>query len=248
MKFREILVTSLVLLSPMQGYEIGPRSLSETDILLIRHGETDWNLERKIQGSEDIPLNATGLAQAEKLSEKLWEHHQDISRTLYSSDLQRAAETAKKTAEIFFSKESSIVPIVTHRDLRECTFGVLEGVVVSTEHEQLQREYREQLKTLYPVRAQRWNHPLFPAEGVESFDQLVTRAKSALSQIAQAHPGEKVAVFTHGRLINTLILAVEEAENDERPPLPNCAVVHFRYSSENPDRPLRFIKVENLFE
>jgi len=87
-------------------------------ITTIRHGETDWNLQRRPQGSSDIELNQTGLAQAEKLAIRLANEPCDI---IYSSDLQRA----KKTAEIINACHG--IELVTSSLLRESSFGEFEG-------------------------------------------------------------------------------------------------------------------------
>ena len=230
----------------MTTFCIEQRSQVETDILLIRHGETDWNLENKAQGTIDIPLNPNGLAQAEKLARNMLRFHSDIACTIYSSNLVRAYDTAQKTVETFKSAGIQINAIVTKKDLREFEWGALEGKKISDKAKQYYHEYSEKLQVDYPSRKQRWNHPAVPEEGVECLNRLVERTKRALGEICRTHPGEKIAVFAHGKLINTLIIDAEDRNTDQLGTLPNCAVVHFRYNPENPDNPLRFLKVENL--
>jgi probable phosphoglycerate mutase len=92
-------------------------------IYLIRHGQTDWNLERRIQGHTDIPLNDKGKSDAEKAAEEISQLKID---KIISSDLQRAKETAKIIAECF-----KRCPIIFDNRLREISFGDLEGVCVS---------------------------------------------------------------------------------------------------------------------
>lgn len=87
-------------------------------ITTIRHGETDWNLERKPQGSCDIELNATGLAQAEKLAARLADESCDI---IYTSDLLRA----RKTAEVINTRHGA--ELIASSKLRESSFGEFEG-------------------------------------------------------------------------------------------------------------------------
>jgi broad specificity phosphatase PhoE len=87
-------------------------------ITTIRHGETDWNLERKLQGSCDIELNATGLAQAERLAARLADEPCDI---IFTSDLTRA----RKTAEIINTRHGA--ELVASSKLREASFGEFEG-------------------------------------------------------------------------------------------------------------------------
>lgn len=92
-----------------------------TQIFLIRHGQTDWNLEDKYQGRTDIPLNETGRAQAKKTALFLKQKNAPLV-ALYSSDLQRAHQTAMEIAELF------LLNITLAPDLREGHLGKLEGL------------------------------------------------------------------------------------------------------------------------
>jgi 2,3-bisphosphoglycerate-dependent phosphoglycerate mutase len=97
-----------------------------TTILLARHGETDWNLERRFQGWADPPLNETGRAQARALAEQLRDTPFDA---VYSSDLKRAHETAEILAV------SHGVPVVADQGLREIDVGPLQGLTWTEVHE-----------------------------------------------------------------------------------------------------------------
>ncbi len=224
-----------------------PRITLETDLILIRHGETDWNREKKVQGFTDKPLNAAGIHQAENLAEKMWVHHPDICKTIYSSDLSRAMQTAKKVAEKFNSEGVHIKSLEIKKDLREHNCGIIEGMSIHEKNRRF-KKYTETLTKQYPLRKKRWQHPPAPVEGVETLNHLLTRTKKALYEIAEAHPGEKVAVFVHGKLINTLIIDTENMETDQISSQPNCVLVHFHYSSGNPHHPLQLVKIENLLE
>lgn len=90
-----------------------------TTLLLVRHGETDWNAERRWQGHADVPLNARGRAQAEALAEQLAADHIDA---IYSSDLSRAYDTAAIVAARVG------LPVIVEPDLREIDVGPLEGL------------------------------------------------------------------------------------------------------------------------
>src|SRR4029079_3482461 len=90
-----------------------------TTILLARHGETDWNVERRVQGHSDTPLNDTGRGQARALAEELAGEPIDA---VYSSDLVRAHETARLVAE------QRGLDVTAIRDLREKHFGTWEGL------------------------------------------------------------------------------------------------------------------------
>src|ERR1044071_3382976 len=90
---------SFLLLSALFSMHI-PTFSEETILILIRHGQTDWNAENRVQGQANSPLNELGRLQAKELSEKLVFEHSDIS-AVYSSDLDRAYDTAKETADRF---------------------------------------------------------------------------------------------------------------------------------------------------
>jgi broad specificity phosphatase PhoE len=142
-----------------------------TTILLVRHGETDWNAERRVQGHSDTPLNDTGREQARALAEELAAERIDA---VYSSDLLRAHETARIVAE---SKGLGVTAI---RDLRERHFGTWEGL---TDVEIFSR---------FPEAA---NGPWGDAETKE---QMAARVSGALHRIAETHPGGRVLVVSHG--------------------------------------------------
>lgn len=232
------------------GVHAGLNSLAEessqsnvyTEFLLIRHGQTDWNLENRVQGHADIPLNLMGIEQAETLAEQMAIFHGDISLTVYSSDLKRAIVTAQKTLETFEDNGIGTINLIQLSSLREYNFGEADGLLVS-EKNLLYLEKEQQLLEKFPDRKQRWDYTVIP--GAETFNQLVARTKEALAMIAKDHQGEKVAIFVHGRLINSLIADVEDLQKDP-PGLPNCAVVHFRYFNNVPDNPIKFIKIESL--
>ena len=98
--------------------------MSTTKLCLIRHGETSWNAERRLQGHTDIPLNATGMLQARQMAQAL----KDIKLTfdvLYTSDLKRAADTANAVVELFG------VDAQVDGELRERHFGALQGLSIS---------------------------------------------------------------------------------------------------------------------
>lgn len=215
---------------------------SQTEILLIRHGETDWNVENRLQGHIDNPLNAKGLAQALILAEKLLAFHPDILPIIYSSDLQRALHTAEKTAQLFCAE--SPLPIIQSQDLREFCWGVIDGMLAQDRDDKY-KEYNDEICRKYPDRKERWDQPLVPEEGVESLNHLLNRTRSILKTIAQNHPNEKVAVFTSGRLINTLIIEAQDINADILGPLPNCAVVHFLFE---PNGSFQFVKITDLLK
>ncbi len=143
----------------------------ETTIVLVRHGETDWNLERRVQGHTDRPLNATGLAQARALAKIL---AAEPLEAVYSSDLCRAHLTARIVAE------PHGLEVVAVPELREKHFGTWEGL---TDEEALQR---------FPHAADGgWGD-------AETSGELAERVRAALVEIAARHGDGHVLVVSHG--------------------------------------------------
>jgi broad specificity phosphatase PhoE len=142
-----------------------------TTILLVRHGETDWNLERRVQGHSDRPLNETGRAQAREVAAALAGEPIDA---VYSSDLVRAHETARIVAEV------RGLGVTAVPDLRERNFGTWEGL---TDDEIFER---------FPsAKTGAWG------DG-ETREEMARRVLGALRRIAEAHPGGRVLVVSHG--------------------------------------------------
>jgi len=166
-----------------------------TTILLARHGETDWNLERRVQGHTDRPLNATGRAQASALAEELADTPLDA---VYSSDLVRAHETARIVAERQ-GLEVTAVP-----DLREREFGTWEGL---TDREILDR---------FP---QAHHGPWGDGETPEAMSR---RVLEALRRIAETHPGATVLVVSHGGPLRAVLRSCDVAADGR---IGNCEVV-----------------------
>ncbi len=149
-----------------------------TKLILVRHGETDWNRVDRIQGGLDIPLNAEGVRQAERLAVEL--SGMKIA-AIYSSPLKRAWQTAQAIA----GKQCLKVKKVSA--LSEISQGKWQGLLVS----EAKRRYRR----LYP----RWlSEPLTvrPPEG-ESLEEVSRRAEKACRRIINHHPQETVCLVTH---------------------------------------------------
>jgi len=155
-----------------------------TRLILVRHGETDHNLENKYCGFSDPPLNDKGIRQARRLADRLKETRID---KVYSSDLKRAYQTA----DIVFKDRS----IEKFSDLREMNFGIFEGL-----------KYEEIIKK-YPELYREWI--IDPIEvkipGGEGLVDLSKRVKKRLHVILSRHKGENVAVITHGGPIGVIL-------------------------------------------
>lgn len=159
-----------------------------TRILAIRHGETDWNADTRIQGHTDIPLNAMGRWQAKQLAQALAHETIDV---LYASDLSRAFETARAVAKVQ-RKRVIAVPM-----LRERHFGVFQG-----------RHFKD-IEAELPEQAARWRarDVDFCPEGGESLRTFYDRCVSAAHLLARAHAGQTIALVAHGGVMDCLYRA-----------------------------------------
>ena len=163
-------------------------SAQATRILAIRHGETLWNVDSRIQGHLDIGLNDTGRWQAERLGMALKD---EPIAAIYASDLSRAYDTA-----LAVSRHTG-VSVQAEPGLRERSFGEFEG-----------RTFAEIEKEL-PEQAQRWRQrdPTFTPTGGESLLMLEARVLSVAARLAAQHPGEQIALFAHGGVMDILYRA-----------------------------------------
>lgn len=155
-----------------------------TRICLVRHGETTWNAEKRIQGQIDIGLNAAGLAQAEAAAD--WLSRQPAT-ALYSSDLLRARQTAERIAV-----RLDLHPVFKP-EFRERRYGFFEGLTY------------EEARARYPAEYQRFEarDPQFVIPfGGESLQQLHERVYAGLQRIATGHLNQTIVVVTHGGVLD----------------------------------------------
>ena len=159
--------------------------MDATRILAIRHGETAWNVDTRIQGHLDIPLNTTGLWQADQVARALAD---EPIAAIYTSDLQRAHATAKAVAR------ATGAPLTTHTGLRERSFGHFQG-----------RTFAE-IEAELPEDAHRWRKrdPHYAPEGGESLVTLRERIERTVALLAQQHLGEQVVMVAHGGVLDVL--------------------------------------------
>jgi probable phosphoglycerate mutase len=182
-----------------------------TTLLLARHGETDWNSERRWQGHSDQPLNERGREQARELAESLVGRRIDA---VYSSDLWRARETAEIVARRLG------LPVALDRGLREVDVGEWSGLV------------HTEIETRYPEGFRRWQEGLHGWEDGETYDAMGVRVVTALLAIAARHQGETVLVVSHGGAIRASQASAAGLRNDEfrrseSRPTPNCSLFEF---------------------
>lgn len=179
-----------------------------TTIVLVRHGETDWNRERRFQGRADLPLNALGRAQASELALEL---AAEPVAAVYTSPLRRAAETA----EIVGGELG--VEIRTSSALMEVDVGSWSGLTV------------DEVEVRFPAGYRRWRASGHGWEDGETYEELGRRVVYGLLDVAREHPSEVVLAVTHGGPIRSALAAAEGvAFADARwslPVIPNCAVV-----------------------
>lgn len=164
-----------------------------TRIIAIRHGETAWNVETRIQGQLDIPLNANGRWQAERMAVALQD---EALAAIYSSDLLRAWQTAQ-----YLGHATSLKPI-KEEALRERGFGDFEGKTFA------------EIETLLPDQSMRWRKrdPHFAPAGGESLLDLRSRVVAAAERLAARHPGELIALVSHGGVMDVLYRAATRLE------------------------------------
>ena len=156
-----------------------------TELYLVRHGETDWNRQRRIQGLTDIPLNDTGRAQARAtgalLARRSWDD-------VYASPLSRARETAEIIADELGLPEPSLLDAMVERN-----YGAAEGLDWM------------QVETRFPHGSS--------VPGRESREQVGARVVPALIRLAEERPGQSLVIVSHGGAIRAVLSEVEPSQS-----------------------------------
>lgn len=168
-------------------------------LYLVRHGETDWNRERRIQGSTDIPLNDTGRDQAAATARLLARRSWDA---IYSSPLSRAFETGA-----IIAAELGMPGPIAVDSLVERAYGEAEGLS------------DPELSTRFPADA--------PVPGRESREEVVARVFPALMELAERHSGEAILVVSHGGVIRSILSTVDP--DGRHGPITNGSVHSLRH-------------------
>ena len=158
-------------------------AVTGTTLCLVRHGETDWNVALRYQGNTDIPLNATGLHQADLVADVVAAEPWDA---IVSSPLSRAYSTAEAIA-----RATGLSPIHTDPDLQERAYGAAEGMT-------------------HAERESHWSGDDWP--GKEDPDAFQERAMAALARIVERFPGQRVIVTSHGGVINAVLHDISGGE------------------------------------
>ena len=189
------------------------------EILLIRHGETAWNAERRLQGHLDVPLNEHGRRQAEALAAALGGEPLDA---VFASDLQRAVQTAQPLAAAHGQ------PVRTDASLRERCYGAFEGLLY------------DEIAGHFPVAHAAWQarepDARFPAgrHVAETLREFVQRALAAVSALARSPGYRRIAVVTHGGVLEALHRSLCDGE---RSPvrdfeIPNAGINRLRHDGQ----------------
>ena len=174
--------------------------MTTTRLCLIRHGETTWNAEKRLQGHTNIPLNAKGETQARQMAQALKDTRFTFD-VLYTSDLKRAVDTAAALVQLF-----GVVAKVDS-NLRERHFGALQGLSIN--------EAPLLRPDIWQAHISRdLDHEL---EGGESIRQFALRVQRALDRIEEQHPGKTVLMVSHGGTLDMMYrMASNQALSTQR--------------------------------
>ncbi len=197
-----------------------------TNVLLIRHGQSRGNAERRFGGHTATPLSARGHRQAEATARCL---KSEALTAIYSSDLARAIETARPLSKM------TGLPIQGTEAFRERSVGVMEGLTFEDAAQQHPEQYAALLRRDF-------EHVL---TGGESYRQLLDRAWQKLDEVIAAHRGGRIAVFSHTGTICILALHLMGAlDSPELKPVwiasGNCGIARFELREDG------FVRVLNL--
>ncbi|WAW10904.1 histidine phosphatase family protein [Oxalobacter vibrioformis] len=189
--------------------------MQSTEVLIIRHGQTDWNATKRLQGHSDTPLNEKGIGQALALADTLREEKLEA---IFSSDLQRALRTAEEIAKWHN------LPVTVDPAFRERSYGAFEGLS------------RDEIKTRYPESHAAWyaadpDHVFPPGERIaESIRAFHHRAIEAIQRIARPYASKKIVLIAHFGIIESAYRVAHDMplEVRSRVPVLNTSINRFR--------------------
>lgn len=160
-----------------------------TRLILVRHGQTEWNIIGKFQGQSDTPLSEEGLRQAQLLAEHFGDFYANRIDAIYSSDLQRARVTAETLGKKFN------LEVKLDSRLREVHFGKWEGESISA----IKKSDPEKFSQLFTA------PDLLRIEDGETFEEVQNRAMESIHEIIDKNPNRTVAVAAHGAILRTIL-------------------------------------------
>jgi len=167
-----------------------------TLIVLVRHGETEWNRVERFRGRADVPLNEAGLAQAEATARRIAAEWQPAA--IYSSPLSRAVRTAEAIAQPLG------LPVQIHRGLADIDYGRWQGLTP------------DEARVQWPEEVEAWYHNPQSASipGGETLERVRVRAMEAVNQLAARHPGQTIVLVGHTVVNRAVLLGVLGLRNN----------------------------------
>jgi broad specificity phosphatase PhoE len=165
-------------------------------IVLVRHGQTEWNRVERFRGRADVPLNETGLAQAEATGRRVASEYKPIS--VYSSPLSRAVKTAEAIAKHFS------LPVQVHPGIADIDYGRWQGLTP------------DEVKGRWPEILHAWYNAPHTARipGGETLDDLRMRGMTAVNELAAHHAGQTIVLVGHTVINRVILLGVLGLGND----------------------------------
>jgi probable phosphoglycerate mutase len=167
-----------------------------TRIILVRHGETEWNRVERFRGRADLPLNDTGLAQAEDTGRRIAAEYRPVA--VYSSPLSRAVKTAEAIAGHF------TLPVQVHAGLIDIDYGQWQGLTPDKAKERWAEVVDAWYNTPHTARI----------PGGETLDELRARAMGTVNELAARHQGQTIVLVAHTVINRIILLGVLSMEND----------------------------------
>ena len=188
---------------------------SGIELIAVRHGETDFNAERRMQGHLDVPLSETGRVQAQAAAARLADESID---KIYSSDLQRALETAR------IIREGREIELVTDLRLREFHMGTFQGMTLSEARE----KHGDAWERFFIHDAD------FALPGGQSRNQKQVEIASFMEEVVRSQAGGRMLVVTHGGILIAMLRHVLgiPASHYFRVSIENTGIQRFRYKNE----------------
>lgn len=191
--------------------------------LILRHGYSEGNKEKRFSGQLDVPLDAVGLSQAQSIKDYIVKSY--AVDGIYSSDLRRAVETARPLAEALG------LPLMLEKDLREVDVGAWQGRGI------------QEVKAQYPAEfeAYRTSPGTFRFPEGEGYTDVMRRASSVLARLAAKNEGKTLVIATHGGVVRNLRAVwggVSPARVGEIPHVPNASLTVAVYDGERVTLPL----------